>query len=352
MAKIFRSKLVLLLFVLFISCNENRPEKTSGKPDIIELAKTILSTNKVTSGDPLNLQIQLLKPSSDSLSITHLLNNKVKLEGKSISIHTDSLRMGKNTIISTVKTSEGTQQLTTNFVVLSNNPPRELGYTVLKTFPHDPKAYTQGLLFHNNILYESTGQNGASGIRKVDLKSGTILASTNLDEQFFGEGITIINNKIVQLTWQNRTGFVYDLNTFEKIEEFNYTSEGWGLTNNDQYLFMSDGSNTIHILEPSTYSEIDRIEVFNHLGPVMQLNELEYINGKIYANVYQTYIVVIIDPKTGKVEAQIDFSGIQDKEETLKTDVMNGIAYNQKTQELFVTGKWWPKLLKIRLVEK
>jgi glutamine cyclotransferase len=224
-------------------------------------------------------------------------------------------------------------------------------YNIVNTYPHDPNAFTQGLVFEDGVLYEGTGGFGHSTLRGVELETGDILQIRELSAQFFGEGITICGNKIIQLTWQSNIGFVYDKNNFELLQEFNYSTEGWGITYDGERLIMSDGTSTLHFLDPQTFEEIGQLEVFDSDGPVTRLNELEYIQGEIYANVWQTDRVARIAPGTGRVVGWVDLAGLLTAEDLSEpVDVLNGIAYDANTDRLFVTGKWWPKLFEIELI--
>lgn len=224
-------------------------------------------------------------------------------------------------------------------------------YKIINVYPHDPNAFTQGLVFDDGFLYEGTGLRGQSSLRKVDLETGNVLQIYELPHQFFGEGITIYENTIIQITWQSRTGFVYDKDTFELLREFTYPTEGWGITHDGAKLIMSDGTSMLHFLDPDTFEEIGSINVHDTDGPVTRLNELEYINGEIYANVWQTDYIVRIHPDTGYVTGWITLEGLLSlKDHTQKVDVLNGIAYDAEHDRLFVTGKWWPHLFEIEIV--
>jgi len=224
-------------------------------------------------------------------------------------------------------------------------------YNIVNTYPHDRNAFTEGLVFEDDVLYEGTGRFGQSTLRRVELETGDILQIRELSDQFFGEGITIYENKIIQLTWRSNIGFVYDKNGFELLQEFNYSTEGWGITHDGERLIMSDGTSTLHFLDPQTFEEIGQLEVFDNDGPVTRLNELEYIQGEIYANVWQTDRVTRIAPGTGRVVGWVDLAGLLTAEDLSEpVDVLNGIAYDANTDRLFVTGKWWPKLFEIELV--
>ncbi len=225
-------------------------------------------------------------------------------------------------------------------------------YQVVNVYPHDRAAFTEGLLFHDGYLYESTGMNGASSIRKVELKSGRVVQQRDLPNAVFGEGIVDWKNELVSVTWKTQEGYVFDLATFDFKKKFSYPGEGWGMTRNDKSLLLSDGSSTIRMLDPQTLQQTGAINVTAQGRPLDQLNELEWVKGQIYANVWQTNRIARIDPKTGAVTAWIDLSGLLSRSDrsTDGADVLNGIAYDAKGDRLFVTGKYWPNLFEIRLV--
>ncbi len=231
--------------------------------------------------------------------------------------------------------------------------PVKCSYNVLKVLPHDAQAYTQGLTYQNGFMYEGTGQYGESSIRKVDVKSGKILSVLNIDKQYFGEGITILGNKIYQITWRSCKGFVYDLNSFSLESSFEYGSEGWGITTIGDHLIMSDGSNKLYHIEPSAFNILKEVEVYDNNGPVSRLNELEYIDGLVWANVWLTDRIVAINPESGAVVYEMDLSGLLTvKERELlndKDDVLNGIAWNPETKTFYLTGKRWPKLFEVKV---
>lgn len=228
------------------------------------------------------------------------------------------------------------------------------GYRIINTYPHDPKAFTQGLVYHQGFLYEGTGLEGQSSLRKVRLETGQVLQIHRLADQYFGEGIAIWQDKIIQLTWTSQVGFVYDLATFKQVGEFNYATEGWGITHDGEKLIMSDGTNILYFLDPETFEKIGQVEVKYGTYPVNRLNELEYINGEVFANVWMTDWIVRIEPKTGQVVGVIDLSGLHhgSGQEMQGNDVLNGIAYDPEGDRLFVTGKLWPNLYEIELVPK
>jgi glutamine cyclotransferase len=228
-------------------------------------------------------------------------------------------------------------------------PPPTYGYQVVRSYPHDHAAFTQGLIFRDGFLYEGTGLNGRSSIRKVNLETGEVLKIQTLPQQYFGEGITDWKGQILQLTWQAELGFVYDMNTFEQQRTFSYKGEGWGLTHDGSRIIMSDGSADLRFIDPATLKETGRLTVRDEKGPVTQLNELEFVKGEIYANVWQTERIARISPKDGHVTGWIDLHGLLAPSERAGIDVLNGIAYDAAGDRLFVTGKWWPRLFEIKL---
>lgn len=226
-------------------------------------------------------------------------------------------------------------------------------YRIVHVYPHDHDAFTQGLEYRGGFLYEGTGLNTRSTLRKVDLQTGRVLQEISIDSRYFGEGITLINNRILELTWKANRGFVYDLSSFRSLRDFTYPGEGWGLTNDGHHIYMSDGTAQIRVWDPSTLQETRRIKVHDGAKPVDMLNELESVHGEIYANVWQTDRIARIDPKDGHVTGWIDLEGLLTRAETASgADVLNGIAYDSLGDRLFVTGKLWPRLFEIRLVRK
>jgi glutamine cyclotransferase len=224
------------------------------------------------------------------------------------------------------------------------------GYRIVNRYPHDPTGFTQGLVFVDGVLFEGTGLRGRSSLRKVDLLTGNILQIRRLPDRFFGEGVTVYKNKVIQLTLRANLGFVYDKDTFQLLETFHYPTEGWGLTHDGQRLIMSDGTSILYFLDTKSYKEIGRIEVRDSKGPVSQLNELEYVKGLILANVWKTERIAQISPETGEVVGWIDLRGLWwPGEGVQRLDVLNGIAYDQRNDRIFVTGKLWPKLFEIEL---
>jgi glutaminyl-peptide cyclotransferase len=226
----------------------------------------------------------------------------------------------------------------------------EYGYQVIHAYPHDPNAFTQGLEFRAGFLYEGTGLKGHSSLRKVQLETGKVLQEIDIDPEYFGEGITVLNQQIIELTWQSEAGFVYEQSSFRRLRTFNYPGEGWGLANDGQQIYMSDGSAQIRIWDPVTLQEKRRITVRDRGQPVINLNELEMVRGEIYANVWMTNRIARISPADGRVLGWIDLTGILSAaDRTEPVDVLNGIAYDVLGNRLFVTGKLWPKLFEIKV---
>jgi glutamine cyclotransferase len=226
------------------------------------------------------------------------------------------------------------------------------GYEVVRTYPHDPNAFTEGLFLRDGFLYESTGLEGASSIRKIVLETGSVENERSISSQYFGEGIVDWKDRLIQLTWKHQIGFVYGVDDFETRDEFSYAGEGWALTRDDKRIIMSDGTSRLRFLDPESLKETGGITVTDEGRPVDQLNELEWVKGEIYANIWQTDRIARIDPATGKVSGWIDLTGLLPEADRARADVLNGIAYDAKADRLIVTGKLWPRLYEIRLVKR
>jgi glutamine cyclotransferase len=224
------------------------------------------------------------------------------------------------------------------------------GYQIVNIWPHDPDAFTQGLVFRDGNLVESTGQEGRSSLRNVELQTGKILKKVDVPEPYFAEGLALLNNKLYQLTWQHQHGFIYDAQSLQKTGEFPYDGEGWGLATDGRSLILSDGSNRIRFLDPDSFRVTKTIAVKDGQTPISQLNELEFVNGEIYANIWHDDRIVAIDPETGRVTAWIDLKGLLQPGDAPDPEaVLNGIAYDQSSNRLFVTGKLWPRLFEIKI---
>lgn len=231
-------------------------------------------------------------------------------------------------------------------------PPPMLQYNVVKVYPHDTTSFTEGLLWFNNTLYEGTGNKGESKLMKIDINTGKASQEVKLDAKYFGEGISILNNKVYQLTWQEHKAFVYDLNTFKKIQEFDWPYEGWGMTHDGKNLIIGTGSNSLYYVDPNTFKILKTVGISDNNGPVANINELEYVNGFIYANIYQTKYIIKINPETGTVVGKLDLDSIMEKNGVKyydTADVLNGIAYDSAKNSFYITGKNWPALFEVKI---
>jgi len=264
--------------------------------------------------------------------------------------------LGKHTIKAVATKTDGVEGVYfKDFEVYSDIVPENYGYEVVQSFPHNDSFFTEGLEIHNGFLYEGTGEHGTSGVFKTNLATGKIIKETPLARRYFGEGITIFNGRLYQLTYKTKIGFIYNLETMAVIDSFYFSSaEGWGLTHDDKYLIMGDGTNTLTYLDPITLKTIKRLQVYDHEQPMNYINELEYSDGAIYANIWNTFLIVKIDALTGKVLSKIHMDGIKEmiSMSNNREDVLNGIAIDPQTKKMYVTGKYYSKLFEIRLVKK
>ncbi|RKS53623.1 glutaminyl-peptide cyclotransferase [Gillisia mitskevichiae] len=349
-----KAKLLLLfiLNVLFISCGSNSDKNksefslsfVSSKAEF-QLGETI----KVVVQNPKNKKI-------DSTSFyfeTELLGTATSTPELEIPLNFEKLGNQK---INAIVFSEGTaDSLQIAIKIFNNKAPEIYTYNVINTYPHDIEAYTQGLEFFKDTLYESTGQYGTSSLRKTNFETGEVLKKIELSDQYFGEGLSILNGNIYQLTWKEGEGFIYNLKDLKKTGSFNFNNskEGWGLCNDGKKFYKSDGTEKIWILNSETLAEENFIQPTTNKSISTQLNELEWVEGKIYANTYQKDGVAIINPKNGAIEGIINFKGLRDKvKQHPQLDVLNGIAYNPNTKKLYVTGKNWNKLFEVEIVKK
>jgi len=264
-----------------------------------------------------------------------------------------NLHTGRKSVKAVVY-SRNTVFTATHFVVVhSDIAPIMYHYKVIQSYPHDKDAFTQGLFYDDGVLYEGTGQEAGSSLRQVELTTGRVIKQTSLDPSLFGEGITLYKDRIYQVTWKNKVGFVYDKKTFRLINKIYYQTQGWGLTTIDDKIVMSDGTNILYYFDPETFTVISQLEVYDNKKKVDQLNELEYINGEIWANIWMTDLIARIDPVTGRVNSYIDFSTLYPESERQKSDadVLNGIAWDPVNKRIFVTGKRWPELYEIKVTQ-
>ncbi|MCF6349902.1 MAG: glutaminyl-peptide cyclotransferase [Flavobacteriaceae bacterium] len=335
--------IILLSLVVFSSCKTEYKLK-------LETPKTLSKEGKFTA--------KVSEKNAKIIdSVLYSLNGKKLSTNNNFDLSKE--RLGKHVIAAVVFYEGKNKKLTNTITKLARKAPDYYRYEIIATYNHDPEAFTQGLEFYNGYLYESTGQRGASTIRKVDLKTGKVLKKESIDAKYFGEGMTIFNNKIHVLTWEAKEGLIYNLETFEQERTFNYgkSVQGWGFTHNDTHLIKSDGTKRIWFLDPKTHKEISFIEAYTNKKStsrgINKLNELEYVKGKIYANVWQKNFILIINPKDGTIEGVADLNGLQKKAgQSGESNVLNGIAYDTKNDKLYVTGKNWNKLFEIKLTKK
>lgn len=341
--RLFKYITVICLGLLLVNCGETNTSKQTGL-SIDTNAKSI------ALGDQLNLTIS--NPKKKNIESVSYKLNDIDIKPN----HTlKSISLGKNTIEAIVNYDGNSETLTKLIEVNNNRRPAIYTYEIVNTYPHDITSYTQGLEFYKGELYESTGQRTESKLRKLNFETGEVLMNTNLADAFFGEGLTILNDSIYQLTWQSKRGFIYDVNSFNRLGTFNYgqSVEGWGLCNDGTQLYKSDGTEKIWFLNKDNLTENGHIEVYTEKGKIPSLNELEWIDGKIYANIYQRNGVVIINPENGAVEGVIDFKPLRKLvTQHSELDVLNGIAFNPDRNTIFVTGKNWDKLFEVRIKKK
>ncbi len=361
--------LIIIFFTIYVNACKSDSEKTSEKQNQNQ-------TDKVEHNvqNPLTLTVE--RPSNenyifgDKIKITVNVKEGFKEDTVLLSINngddiiltketetylwdTRNAHTGRNNIEVELNTNNQRFRKQQFVTIFSDIVPEEYTFKIKNVYKHDVHAYTQGLFYHDGFLYEATGLKGQSTVRKVQLETGDVMQSFAIPKDVFGEGITLYKNKIIQLSWESGRGFVYDFNTFKHLDEFTYGGEGWGICNDDSHLFMTNGSAEVKILEPETYSVTGTFDVYDNKGPVRYLNESEYIDGYIYANIYQYEKIVKFDPHTGKVAAYIDLSHILPMNDYKSdTDVLNGIAYDKDNKRLFITGKLWPKLFEIELIKK
>ncbi|MDB5110141.1 MAG: glutamine cyclotransferase [Mucilaginibacter sp.] len=362
-----KHKLTLLLaavILLAVSCKNN-------KQTAVDITMSPESGTTYKAGDPVTVKINLpadVKPDSvvyviDSLKIG------AKKDSSAITFKTDTMPLGSRLITAKMYQNGKSQDVSTNIVLLAAKAPEELTYKVEKVFPHDTSCYTEGLVYQDGYMYESGGgyldppagleKDGQSSLRKVDLATGKPVKKIMVDPKVFAEGISIVGNKIIQLTWTQKIGYVYDKDTFKLLNTFNNNVgvEGWGMCFDGKKLYMDDKTNRIWFLDKDTYRQIGFIDVYDDKGAIDSINELEYINGKLYANVYTKDYILAIDPKTGAVLQKIDMSNIwpvsqRPADFDSGNNVLNGIAWDAQGQRLFVTGKKWPHLYQVKFVKK
>ncbi len=341
-----------IFFILFMACGGDNAEPK-------DLFAIKLDSNKSQFQQNESIGIGLNnKQGKTIVSVRYSIDGK-ELPVTNSNITLDIPTLGNKTLKAMVSYDDTSVELSKNIKILAANAPELYTYEIIKEYPHDNRAYTQGLEFYQDTLYESTGKQGRSSLRKVDYKTGEVLKKIDLDDSIFGEGLTILNGKIYQLTWQSRIGFIYDVKDLKKIDSFQYgeSKEGWGLANDGEKLFKSDGTENIWFLNPETLVEEGYTQTVTNSSIFNKTNELEHVDGKLYANVYQKSGVMIIDAKSGAIEGVVNFGGLSKKvtkgEGWVDTDnVLNGIAYHPSRKTFFVTGKDWDKLFEVRILKK
>jgi glutamine cyclotransferase len=334
------------------NCSNGQVEHTSaGSHWLSPLAGT-----SVNLGDSVNLQLSLSNKADSIVFFTDGIKLGNSKGESALHISTSNFSLGIKTIGALVyRGNEEPEEISTNIVVKSTLVPQTLKYNVQATFNHDTSSYTQGLEYYKGFLYESDGLLGESSIRKTEISTGKVLQLTKISDEIFAEGITIVEDKIFMLTYRNAINLEFELNSLKFIRQFpvQYQREGWGLCNDGKVIYSTDGTNSIYVLNKDTYMQERAIEVYDHKGPVYELNELEFVDGMIYANIYNSNRMVIIDPATGQVKAEVDLSNLYpDSSRSMKDFdgfVLNGIAWDSKAKRLFVTGKKWDKLFQIKL---
>lgn len=301
------------------------------------------------------VELEILNPKSKTIdSIIYYANDEkiVSVKGsEKFSIDLKNKKFGYQNLKAIIYFEGENVTTSSRIELVSDSAPKLLTYTIINTFPHDVTAFTEGFEFFRDTLIESTGQNGSSYFAKIDYKTGKTIKKVDLDKNYFGEGITVINDKIYQLTWQNEVGFIYDANTLKKIKTFTYDKkiEGWGMTNDGQFIYQSDGTEKIWKMDPETQKMISYVNVYTNDSKIKSVNELEWIDGKIYGNIWQKDAIAVINPQTGAVESVLDLSNLRTKVTNADAEVLNGIAYNKKTKTIFVTGKNWDKTFEIKV---
>jgi len=367
MKTLFNIMLLSVILLAQIACsNQKTNELNQDKKTKTNQVKKRVSVINISSpkagemftiGDNIDIAIGLkdVDVEIDSLVVE---SNKIKTTLNTSNIeyiwHTENLKVGSNQL-KVLAYSEG-NKIDSYYLKLrfkSDIIPELYNCKLINTYPHDKTSYTQGLFYDDGVMYEGTGQYKESKLRKLSFETGEVISELSLEAKYFGEGITAYKDKIIQLTWRSNTGFVYDKKSFKLINTLKYPTQGWGITTDGKKLIMSDGSQTIHFLDPEYFNEIGKIEVYDNRGLIDSLNELEYINGLVYANIYITEEIIAFDPANGKVLKRIDCSQIVPAGYKNEHDnVLNGIAYDKENDRYFITGKRWPNLFEVQFVKK
>ncbi|MGI9532433.1 glutaminyl-peptide cyclotransferase [Lutimonas sp.] len=334
------ASLLMLSFLFLMHACGNKYQLKLNSPKTIQIDKPLEISVKEKSGNPID-------------SVQYFINGKKIANNEAIDIK--EYKLGKQAVSATIFFEGKSKKLNNTIYFLNDTPPTVYTYELINEFPHDNQAFTQGFVYHDGYFYESTGQNGRSTLRKTEIATGKIVQKIDLDRQYFGEGMTIKDGKIYQLTWRKKVGFVYDLATFELEKTFDYgqSLEGWGLTHNNKYLVKTDGTERMWFVDPETFKEVSYIETYTNKRKAEKLNELEFVKGKIYANIWQQNSILIVEPSTGAIEGIVSLKGLQSKAgQEGEDNVLNGIAYDTENDRLYVTGKNWNKVFEIKLIEK
>ena len=338
---------VILLGITLIGCGDTK----KGENSLFTIDDSAFPAH-FTPQDAISITV--LNPNSKEVdSIAYFVNDKKVGSTKGsekFKFELKDQKLGYQYLKATVYFGTDSSDATKRVELVSNINPKLLKYKIVNTFPHDKKDFTEGLEFYNDTLYESTGQEGASFIKKYDYKSGKVFKQIDLDKQYFGEGITFINGKLFQLTYKNKKGFIYDAKTLKLEKTFDYEKDiqGWGMTNDGKYIYQTDGTEKIWKVDPATQKMVDYINVYSGDSKIKEVNELEWIDGKIYANVWFKDAIAVVNPNSGAVEEILDLSALRKTmTDVKKDDALNGIAYNPKTKTIFVTGKNWSKMFEI-----
>jgi len=332
--------LVAILGIFLLNSCGNKYKLELHSPKTIQVNKSLKISVKEKNDKPID-------------SVQYFINGRLIADHNAVDI--SDFKLGKQALSATVFYMGEQRKINNTIYFMAIKPPVVYNYEIINEYPHDKKAFTQGFEYYNGFFYESTGQYGQSSLRKVEVETGKIIKKIDIDKQYFAEGMTIFKNKIYQLTWRKNKGFVYDLETFKLEKTFAYeqSKEGWGLTHNNKNLIKTDGTERMWFLDPETLKEESYIETYTNSRKAENLNELEFVNGKIYANLWQKNSILIVDPTSGAIEGIVNLKGLQSKAGQKGEDnVLNGIAYDEENDRLFVTGKKWDKVFEIKLVNK
>lgn len=350
--KVYNVFAIILLSLFFVACNDSKKSDEIYFSFDTSAEKPSYTVTDAFSIKVLNSQNKAIDSIVYSVNGTRISS---KTDISTVDFQLKDQKLGYQNITAAVyfDGQKEPQNIVTRAELVSNINPKLLKYEIVNTFAHDETSFTQGLEFYRDTLLESTGQHGTSYIRKYDYKTGKVYQQTDLEQQYFGEGITVFQNKVYQLTWQSGVGFVYNADNLKFEKQFIYDKkvEGWGLANDGEFIYQSDGTEKIWKLDPSTLKMIDYVNVYSAANKIKSVNELEYANGKMYGNIWQRDAVAVIDPTTGAVIEVLDLKDLRSTLTSKRAEALNGIAYNAKTKTFFVTGKLWDKMFEIRLVE-